>query len=127
MGISGILNTNLFHHLTDDDLNMLVIDPNALQLVNPAHLPKDIILHRTNTLDLDDIMRIDGTFCQLVSGFQDRAILDLDMGTVRNQIRLCLSRFVVGHNDLTLFPFADLSPSGDLRNNGKTLWLSRLK
>ena len=52
----------------DDDLNMLVIDINTLKPVNPLNLTDDIILNRTDTLDLQYVMRIYRTLSQLITG-----------------------------------------------------------
>ena len=66
---------------------MLIIDINTLETVYTLYLAEHVVLCGTQSLDLQDIMRIHATFCKLVSGLQDIAILDLDAGSVRDKVR----------------------------------------
>ena len=47
-----------------------------------------------------NIMRIHTSFCQLVAGLQYGAVHNLDPGAIRDQIRLTLSRLLVGDDNL---------------------------
>ena len=48
---------------------MLVCDINTLQTVNSLYFLEEIILYGSDSLDLEKIMRIDGTFGEIVTGF----------------------------------------------------------
>src|SRR5699024_2710263 len=109
-------------HLAHDNLDMLIIDINTLATVYTLYLAEHVVLCGTQSLDLQDIMRIHATFCKLVSGLQDIAILDLDAGSVRDKVRLGLACLVVGNDDFALLlGIADGRFSGKLCDDRKTL------
>ena len=57
---------------------MLIVDLNTLQTIYTLNLTDHVILNRLDTLDLQDIMRIYGTLCQLVSGLDLLSLRHLD-------------------------------------------------
>jgi hypothetical protein len=59
---------DLLQHLPHDDFDMLIVDLNALQSVNSLDFSDHIVLHGTHALDLQNIVRIQGTACQSISG-----------------------------------------------------------
>ena len=127
-GISSFLHTDLFQHLAHNDLNMLIIDIHTLQTVYTLHFTQQIILRRAQTLDLQDIVWVYTTFCQLIAGFKHLSVLNLDPGAVWDQVRLGFSCLIVGHNNLTLLlRIAQNRRSRKFRNDRKTLRLSGLK
>ena len=54
-GIAGLVDLHLAHHLTDDDLEVLVVDLHTLEAVNVLHLVDDVFLHGGGTLDGKDV------------------------------------------------------------------------
>ena len=78
---------------------MLIVDFYTLQTVNSLYLADHVILNGTYTFDLQDIMRVDRTFGQLVSGFQNSSVCDLNTGSVRDQVCLGYAVFRIGNND----------------------------
>ena len=68
-------NTHLLHHLTDDHFDVLVVDINTLLSVSSLHITQDVILNGLGSLNTEQIMRIDRTFCQRIAGFQYIACL----------------------------------------------------
>ena len=128
IGISAFFNADLLQHLTHDHLDVLVADIYALQTVYALYLAEHVILHRTDSLDLQQIMRVHASFCQLVAGFQLLAVHHLDSGAVRNQVCLGFSRLMVGDDDFTLLlGILNHSRAAELRDNRKSLRLSGLK
>lgn len=67
---------------------MLVADLNALEAVHSLYLPEHVVLHVPNTLDPQDIVGIHASFRELIAGLQNRSVLDLDPGTIGNQVSL---------------------------------------
>ena len=53
---SGIIDANLAHHLADNDLNVLIVDVDALLAVNLLDLLNDILLAGGDTADTQNIM-----------------------------------------------------------------------
>src|SRR5699024_10484794 len=122
------LHTDLLQHLTNDNLDVLIVDLNTLETVNSLHLAEHVVLYGTNAFDTKDIVRIYRTFCQLVSGFQIISVLNLDTGTVWDQISLRFSALIVCHNDLTfLLCIFQCGNTFDLCDDGKTLRLPCLE
>ena len=73
-------------------------------------------------------MRIYATFGQLITGLKNLSVHNLDSGTVRNQIGLGISGFIVSYCNLTLLLcILDSYNAAKLSDNGKTLWLTGLK
>ena len=127
-GISSFLDTNLLQHLAYNNLDMLVIDFYTLQTVNSLYFLDHVILYGTKSFDLQDIVRIYTTFCQLISGLQIYTILNLDTGTVWDQVCFGFSCLIICYNDLTLFLcIADCCRTGKLCDNRKSFRLSCLK
>ena len=54
---AGILNADLTHHLADDDLDMLIVDVNALQTVDLLDLADQVVLGGDGALDGQDVLR----------------------------------------------------------------------
>ena len=67
IGIAGIDYLNLLEHLADDDLDMLVVDLHALQTVNLLNFVQQVLLDTVDTVDAQDIVRIDSTLGQTLA------------------------------------------------------------
>ena len=113
---------------------MLIVDLNTLQTVDTLYLAQQIILHGADTADLHDIMRVDRTFRDLLTGLNDLSFRHFDPGSVRNKVCLLsflCSDFLVRVRDhdfaFLLLVFEDLDLTGDLGDNCKTLRLTGLK
>ena len=107
---------------------MLVIDLNALQTVYPLHFAQHIVLHGSHALYTDDIMRVDASLGDRISGAYDLTLLDLDSRSVGDQIVLLLSRLRAGDLDLAfLLRILDGYDAAEVRYDGKTLGLARLE
>ena len=74
LGIARLLDLHLAQHLADDDLDVLVGNVNALQAVNDLHFLEQIVLHALDAFDLQDVVRVDGAFGQLVAGLDQFAV-----------------------------------------------------
>ena len=60
-GISRIHNLHLAHHLSYDDLEVLVVDLHALHSVNRLYLVDDVLLDLGRTEDTENVCRSDAT------------------------------------------------------------------
>ena len=73
-------------------------------------------------------MRIDTTLGQLITGLNHLLVLNLDSGTVRNQIGLGVACFCIGNNNLTfLLCIFNIYHAAELGNDSKSLRLTGLK
>ena len=107
---------------------MLIRNVHTLQSVHSLNLTKHIILYCANPLNLQQVMRIYASFCQLVAGFQHLPIQHLDTGTIRNQICLGFTCLIIGNNYFTFFlGVTQLRLAAKLSDNGKTFGFPGLK
>ena len=98
--------------------------------VSYTHLDvyKRQVLNCANALNLQDIVRIDTTLGQLITGLNHLLVLNLNSGTVRNQIGLGVAGFCIGNNNLTLLLcIFNIYHAAELGNNSKSLRLTGLK
>ena len=107
---------------------MLIVDFYTLQTVNSLYLAEHVILNGTYAFDLQDIVRVYRTFGQLVSGFQNRSVSDLDTGSVRDQVCLGYAIVRIGNHDFAFFlGVFDLCNTRDLGDDSKSFRLSCLE
>ena len=70
VGRTGVGHADLAAHLTDDDLDMLIVDLNALQTVDLLDLADEVVLNIAQTLDGQDVIKSaaneirEGRFCK---------------------------------------------------------------
>ena len=107
---------------------MLIVDFNTLQTVYTLYFLDHVILNRTHAFDSQNIMWVDATFCQFITGFKYLSLLNLDTGTVRDEVCFGITCLVVCNNDFTfLLRIADRNCTAELCDDGKTLWFSCLE
>ena len=99
-----------------------------MQTINTLNFTQHIILYGTDTSDFQNVMRIHTTFGQFISSFQLLPLQHFNTRTVRYQIRLTLSGFVVCNDYFPLFLcLTKLYFSSKFGNNSKTFRLSCLE
>ena len=86
IGVARILDPDLPHHLADDDLDVLVVDIDALHPVGALHFLDQVVLHRFGTADGQNVVGVDGAFRNPVAGLDLIPFLHPDAGTVGNDI-----------------------------------------
>ena len=57
VGIAGLLDAHLAHHLADDDLDMLIVDVNALLTVHLQNFLNEVVMNGVRAADTQDIVR----------------------------------------------------------------------
>ena len=77
LGVAGVLQADLAHHLADDDLDMLVVDVHALLAVHPQNLLDQVVVHSVGAPDSEHIMGVQGSVSQLRSGLDGIAVSHL--------------------------------------------------
>ncbi len=58
-GIAGILDADLAHHLTDDDLDVLIVDIDALLAVHGQNALRQVFLHGLDAGNTQHVMRVE--------------------------------------------------------------------
>ena len=126
-GVALREDAHLLHHLAHDDLDVLVVDLDALRAVDLLDLVDQVALGAGVATGGEQVGRIQRAWSQGRAGLDHVALFDQQTGTPRE--RVLLRRAVVGdHGHLgATFAFLDLDPTrlfGDARH---ALRLARLE
>src|SRR5437867_470777 len=77
LGVARLGDADLAEHLADDDFDVLVVDGHALEAIDLLHFTHEVLLEYLRAADVEDLVRIDGTFGQLLA-LLDEVALDND-------------------------------------------------
>ena len=94
IGVARVLHLHLPHHLADDDLDVLVVDVNALLTVNRLDLLDQVVVDRLQTCDAKHVVGAQGTVGEPVAALDHVAVGHLQAHVVGDLILLDLA--VVG-------------------------------
>ena len=136
--IARFLDLDLTHHLADDDLDMLIVDINALLTVNLLDFLNDIGAHAgtteliiVDTADAQNIVRAECAAGQLLTLIDMVAVLDENTCRVRQRcIPLFRPRFLAGDaycKQRALLGLLDGNRAGNLGKDSHLLGLARLE
>ena len=107
---------------------MFIVDFYTLQTVYSLYFTDHIILYGTYTFDFQNVVWVNRTFCQFITGFQHLSVCNLDSGSVRDQVCLGFSAFFIGNYDFSfLLGIFDCNFTRNLCDNGKSFRLSCLE
>ena len=121
------LHPHLLQHLAHDQLDVLVVDVDALGPVDALHLGHDVDLGLGAAPDLEDLGRIQRALVELVASLDALAGFDQDVGPGREGVRVLLA-LVVGDRQLDrLVGLLDRDLAGDLGELRQALRLARLE
>ena len=70
---------HLAQHLADDDLDVLVVDRHALEAVDLLHFVDEVLLQFLRAADVQDFVRNDRAFGQLLALLDEVALEDDDV------------------------------------------------
>ncbi len=83
LGVAGVLDADLAHHLADDDLNVLVVDVDALLTVDLLDLLDEVVAHAlaaelvvVDTADAEDVVRVERACGELLALIHWLAVVD---------------------------------------------------
>ena len=125
---TGIGYLDLLHHLTDDDLDVLIVDVNTLHTVGSLNLADEVIVNGLDAEDRKDIVRVESTLGDGVTLVDVIAGLNLDAHTVVDGICLLLESLGVGDDDVPDLLYLALGDgTGNLTDKSEALGLSRLE
>src|SRR6266540_3742151 len=79
LGVARLGDADLAEHLADDDFDVLVVDGHALEAVDLLHFTHEVLLEFLRAADVEDLVRIDGTFGQLLALLDEVALEDDDV------------------------------------------------
>ena len=90
--VARIGDPHLLQHLAHDHLDVLVVDLHALEAVDLLDLVQEVLLHRPRPLDPQDVVRVDRTLGETVTGAHLVALVDAHVLAVRHLVRPRLAR-----------------------------------
>ena len=91
-GVARIGDLHLAQHLADDDLDVLVVNLDALEAVNFLHFVDQVLLQVLRSADLEDFVRNDRTFGELLALLHEVALEDDDVLGQRDEMLLFRAR-----------------------------------
>ena len=100
LGITGIADFDFAEHLADDDFNVLVIDFHTLQTVNFLHFVDQVFLELVWPKDLQNFMRHDRAFGELVALLHEVSVEHDDVLGTRDEVFFLFSGLGIAHDDL---------------------------
>ena len=92
---------HLAHHLTNDNLEVLVVNLHTLETVYVLYFVDDVLLYSGGTLDGKDVARSDDTVGKWCAGTHSIVLLNKDLLAQRNEV-LALVASLAGDNDFTI-------------------------
>ena len=121
------LDPHLLQHLADDQLDVLVVDVDALGAVDLLHLGDDVDLGLGPAVDREQLGRVERALVQLVARLDPLAVLDVQVGPGRERVVVLLA-LVVGDRHLDgLVGLLDRDLAVDLGDLRQALRLARLE
>src|SRR4051794_19776567 len=125
--VALLLDADLAHHLTHDQLDVLVVDVDALRLVDLLDLVDEVQLGRRTAADPEHLGREDRTLVELVAAVDLVALRHEQTGTAREGVSLLLA-VVERDDDLAcLLGVLDRDDAALNRQLGEALRLARLE
>ena len=127
--VARVRDAHLAEHLADDDLDVLVVDLHALQTVDLLHLVDEVLLEFLRTGDLEDLLRDDRAFGELLALLHAVALEHDDLLAHRDEVLLHLARDLVLDEQRAFAArvLAEVDHALDLGDLGGVLGLARLE
>src|SRR5262245_15113773 len=132
--IAGVLDADLLEHLPHDQLDVLVVDLDALRLVDLLHLADEVQLGRGRALQAEQVGRCERALVEGVAGLDHLPVLDQQARAPRNLVRDRLERLavlveavLVDDHLRAAVVLLDLDPPADLGQLGGALGVPGLE
>src|ERR1019366_15568 len=130
VGLALVGDLHLLQHLTDDHLDVLVVDQHALQPVDLLDFVDQIGSEFLDALDRQNVVRRRIALDDEIALFDDIAVLQMDVLALRDQVLARL--LVLVHRldrdaALVLVVAAEADGARDFRDDRRVLWLAGLE
>src|SRR5439155_11654005 len=86
VAVAGLVDPDLPEHLPDDDLDVLVVDRDALAAVDLLDFLDQVALDRVAAPRLEVLLRVDRAVGDGVAGANELALLDEEAGVMRDRV-----------------------------------------
>ena len=84
--VARLVDPDLLEHLADDDLDVLVVDRDALAPVDPLDLPDEVALDGVLAPGVEVLLRVDRAVGDRVAGADLLAVVDQQLRAVRDRV-----------------------------------------
>ena len=78
-GVAGVVDLHLAHHLTNDDLEVLVVDLHTLQTIDVLNLVDNVLLNGGRALDGENVVGSDDSIGERCAGAHGVVLLHKDL------------------------------------------------
>ena len=95
--VAAVDDLHLTQHAAHDDLDVLVVDVDALRAIDLLHFLDQIVLQSRLAFDAQNVVRVERAFVELVAHLDLLAVLHQEMGARRD---LVLALFAVSVGDI---------------------------
>src|SRR6185369_13153524 len=130
VGLALVGDLDLLQHLTDNHLDVLVVDEHALQPVDLLDFVDQIGSEFLDALDRQNVVRRRIAFDDEIALFDDVAVLQMDVLALRDQVLARLLGLVHRLDRdaaLVLVVAAETDRARDFRDDRRVLWLAGLE
>src|SRR6185312_3282942 len=128
VGVADVGDANAAQHLTNDRLDVLVVDLDALESVDLLDFVDQVLRQRLLAEHLQDVVRVGGAVHQRLAGAHAIALADAQVLALRDQVLLGLADFRRDdHLALALGVLAERDDAVDLGDDRVLLRLARFE
>ena len=128
VGVARLDDGHATQHLLDDQLDVLLVDRHTLRGVDRLHLGHEVALHRADTADLEDLLRIGSTLEELVAGVDVVALAEARDGHDAGPCTASLRRRRAVMTTSRAFSFSSIATvPGDLGEVRRALRVTRVE
>ena len=90
-GVAGVVDLHLAHHLTNDDLEVLVVDLHTLQTIDVLNLVDNVLLNGGRALDGENVVGSDDSVGERCAGTHGVVLLHKNLLRQRYKILALLT------------------------------------
>jgi hypothetical protein len=122
LGVTLVNNRDHAKHLTNDDLDVLVVDRDTLRQVHALDTLNEVGLNLTQTADSKDVLRVERSDEELRSNLDVSTVLDEENRVLEDRVRVGLVTVVGSQDELALCTrLIDGNTTGRVRDRARTL------
>ena len=127
VGVALLVDPHLLHHLAHDQLDVLVVDVDALGLVDLLDLADEVQLGLGPAPDRQQLVRVQRPLIELLARLDLLTVVDEQAGAARERVAVLLAAVVGDHDRDRLVGLLDRHLAADLGDLRQTLRLAGLE
>jgi len=112
--IATVGDLHLTEHRTHDDLDVLVVDVDALRAVHLLHFLHQVVLQSRGPSDAQHVVRVERAFVELIAWLHHIAIVDGEVHAVRHIVGVLVALRIGDDRDALVLLLVDVHPATTL-------------